>query len=164
MTLESTAASEAVLAEAAKIRYEIIGTDVLVFSLDENDLPKKGSYEFRLNVTLEDGTELAPKTFKVTVEDKVPTVKLKSANLKLNRNLGVFAFAETAVTLPKGYEEYAVVDMVAAEESNDFRVSFEASTGILRADLLDASAASATLQLHPVLKHIQARHQPQRQG
>ena len=154
MTLESTAASEAVLAEAAKIRYEIIGTDVLVFSLDENDLPKKGSYEFRLNVTLEDGTELAPKTFKVTVEDKVPTVKLKSANLKLNRNLGVFAFAETAVTLPKGYEEYAVVDMVAAEESNDFRVSFEASTGILRADLLDASAASATLQLHPVLKHI----------
>ena len=160
MTLEPTAKSESLLAEAGKIRFGCNGNSLSI-RLEENDLPKAGSYEFRLNVTLEDGTELAPRTFKVTVESKVPTVKLKSAALKLNKNLGTAAYAETAVILPKGYENFTVADMIPEETSDAFRVSYNAETGMLRAELLDASAKSETVKLYPVVEDLTTGQQVQ---
>lgn len=68
--LEPTSKSAKVLAEAEKLQfeYELYGDLAWIWVAgDENDLPKKGTYEFRVTLILENGQKLSTKTFKVSV-------------------------------------------------------------------------------------------------
>jgi hypothetical protein len=128
-------------------------------SLDPENMPKKGSYEFQICASLTDGTELAPKKFKVAVEDKVPAVKLKTATLKLNKTLnlgGSCAYAETAVSISSNpilyYTEYGpnykyVLADMEAEAHPDIDVTYDAEKGMLRATLTDGTTPNGTYEI-----------------
>ena len=150
--------NQEVLDEGSKLLFEFYDSEIYM-KLDPENLPKPGTYEYRIYGYVWDGInggykELAPKSFKVTVEDKLPTVKLKNANLRLNKQLSTGAWAETAVQLPKGYESYAVVDMISDGANGDFGTSFDPETGLLRVELLKDSARNASIALHPVLEYL----------
>ena len=71
--VEPTAKGEKVLTQANKLRFmglpgEAPGQLRLRILTDEEDLPKKGTYEFRVTLILQSGQKLSPKTFKVTVK------------------------------------------------------------------------------------------------
>ena len=77
--IEAADKTEKLLAESAKILVEPSEDgSTFTFRLNKENLPTNGKYSFRAIVTLEDGTELAAKTFKVNVSSTAPTVKLKN--------------------------------------------------------------------------------------
>lgn len=153
VTWEAVSRKDAELQEVNKLLVEVSG-NAIIFRLDPQNLPRKGSYTIQVTVSLQDGTQLAPKTFKVVVEDKVPTVKLKTAALKLNRILGTNACATTAVTLPKGVNDYRVVDFVYAND--DVELTCDAAGSELRVTLVNPNAdvAKQTVNLYPVVEHL----------
>lgn len=72
INVEPTSKSAKVLAEAGKLRFygqrgDAPGQTDLQIWVEEDNLPKKGTYEFRVTVYLESGQKISPKTFKVTV-------------------------------------------------------------------------------------------------
>lgn len=123
---------------------------------DPAKAPKNGNYKFNYIVTLDNeaGTKLAKKTITVNVSSTVPTAKLKTSTLKLNKNLGIYASAETTVSLTKG-DGYRLTGMALPEGWNneDIEVVFDAETGALSAYLLNEQAAAKkhTVSLYPVL-------------
>jgi len=162
---------------AARIEADKIGVFVdfdgnyaySYLGLNPENLPKKGTYEFKCIAALADGTELSSKTFKVVVEDKVPTVKLKSSTVKLNKNLNQVdynAYAETEVSISKntiaGYTmdgeavyQYWLVDM-QAEPHPDVDVTYDPETGMLRATLMNSQAKNGSykIKVYPCVASI----------
>jgi len=122
---------------------------------DSAKAPKNGNYKFDYVITLDNeaGTKLAKKSITVNVASTVPTVKLKTSTLKLNKNLSIYASAETAVTMSNG-TGYELVGMVAPE-SDIFEVEYETETGMLHAYLLDETAAvkNHAVNLYPVVRN-----------
>lgn len=153
--IEPVSKKASVLAEAEKINVRFDGP-VIVADLDPDNLPKKGTYEFKLTALVAGDVKLT-KNFKVTVEEKLPTVKLKSATLKLNNQLGQTAYAETAVSATGLSYAYRLADLVPEKEYEQFRVCYDAETGILRTELLDgaAKAGKYKVKLYPKLESIQ---------
>ena len=162
--LEATSNKESVLQEMDKFLVEVYA-DGIVLAVDPNNLPKKGTYEIKVTAFVyndmdpDNLTQLAPKTFKVVVEDKVPTFKLKTSTLKLNKNLnqpGYTAYAETSWTMSGGNPEYKVIDMVRAEEYADFFVSYDPETANICVKLMNSEKKNGTypISVYPVLENI----------
>ena len=137
--------------EAAKIQltYE---NGIIKAAIDPDNVPRKGSYKFTYQVKMEGRTELLPKgTITVSVEDKVPSVKLKTGTLKLNRSLGTAASAETAFTMTNG-TGYTLVDLVPKNWNNDdIELVFDGDT--FAAYLVNEVSGNAkyTVELKPVV-------------
>ena len=142
-------------AEDIVLTYED-GIIKAAFAEDMETAPKNGNYKFDYVITLDNeaGTKLAKKSITVNVASTVPTAKLKATTLKLNKNLGIYASAETTVSLTKG-DGYILTGMALPEDWNndDIEVVFDAETGALSAYLLNEQAAAKkhTVSLYPVL-------------
>lgn len=95
---------------------------IRVAFLDQEDLPKNGTYPFACRASLADGTELPAATLKITVADTAPKAKLSTGSVRLNRYLAGAEEAQVAVTLSSsayrivgfreldGYEELSYGD------------------------------------------------------
>ena len=161
--LEPTSKKEAVLQEMSKLLVEVY-SDGIVLAVDPDNLPKKGTYEIKVtafvynNTDPENLTKLSPKTFKVVVEDKVPTIKLKASTLKLNKVLGTEAYGQTAVTMTGAPEGYQLVDLLPAEENQNFQVHYDQQSGKLDVKLLNDQLknGSYTIKLQPVVQNMWA--------
>jgi len=78
ISFESTGKTQAIRNEAGKIslRYQ---DGVITAAIDEDNLPKNGTYEFRYTVLLADGvTYLPAKTIKVTIASAAPAVSISA--------------------------------------------------------------------------------------
>lgn len=88
---------------------------------------------------------------KVSVQTKLPTVKLKASTLKLNTLLGTEAAADTVMTLTKGATDFAITGFTCDSEYQGFTLTLEGNT--LMARLTDVNAADKGLKLYPILTH-----------
>lgn len=145
--------------QANKIQFALTtneaGQDILTASiLDGADAPKNGTYTYRYVVHLSNGRSLAAKTFKVTVSSTVPTVKLASSTLKLNRTLGEYADAETKVSLTNG-KGYVLTDLLLPDDwtGEKFSLTYDPDTSVLKATLANGEVANSktTVALVPVV-------------
>ena len=105
-----------------------------------------------ITVTKDTWADAVTLKHKVTVQTKLPTVKLKTATLKLNTVLGTEALAETAMTLTKGATDFAITGFACETEYEGFTLTLEGNT--LTAQLTDTEAADKTLKLQPILTHL----------
>lgn len=155
--IEAADKTEKLLAESAKILVEPSEDgSTFTFRLNKENLPTNGKYSFRAIVTLEDGTELAAKTFKVNVSSTAPTVKLKTSTLKLNKKLGTqYAAAWSEFTLSKG-DGYEIAGFQLPEGWSNSDISVEYRDGMVYAKLLrtEDTAKKHTVNLTPILRHI----------
>lgn len=120
-----------------------------------NDIPKAGTYSYRYTVTLDNDLVLSPQTIKVTVNAALPTVKLSTSTVKLNKLLKKQAVGEAAVTITGG-GTYVVEDLVPPDNwsNNDISISYSEHTGKLTVNLKNVNAASKThkITLTPVVR------------
>ena len=152
----STSAAEA---EKLQVIYDA-GQQCLRASIaDPANPPKTGTYSFRYVVTLDDdvGTTLPFRTFRVQVKASLPSIRLSTSTLRLNRLLGDAAWAETAVTLT-GNPELVLHDLLLPEDldSQGIHLSYSSETGQLTAQL-DSSQVPIqrrTLSLTPVVRRL----------
>lgn len=151
IAVEPADRAEKLLRESAKISFTPVG-NTLIAKLDKENLPENGNYSFRVIVTLSDGTKLTPKTFKVNVGSTVPTVKLKTTTLKLNKFLGTehaAAWTEFVIGKGDGYE------IAGFESRSNGEIAVEYRDGMAYARLLRLDAADKhTVSLTPILRHI----------
>ena len=157
-TIEPADKKASVRTQAAKVLFDIDG-DMITARLDQENLPKSGTYTFRVNATLDDGvTVLAVKTFKVTVGSTVPTVKLQTPTLKLNKKPGKdHAIACSGFSMSKGAGyEFVRFDLPANWSSNDISVRYDEADGMVYATLRHDNALTGkhTIALTPVLRHV----------
>ena len=89
---------------------------------------------------------------KVTVQTKLPTVKLSSSTLKLNTVLGDEAVADTKLSLTKGATDFAITGFTCSTEYEGFTLTLAGNT--LTAQLTGPEAADKTLKLQPILTHL----------
>ena len=153
--IEAADKNAKLLTESAKIKVEVIGSTVTA-RLHKENLPANGNYSFRAIVTLEDGTKLAAKTFKVNVSSTVPAVTLKTSTLKLNKVLGSeYAAAWSPFVLTKG-DGYEIAGFKLPENWTNSDISVTYSDGMVHAKLLrdEATAKKHTVSLTPILRHI----------
>ena len=150
--IQPVSKKESVLEEMAKIQLDYSKEFVSV-RIDPENVPKKGTYEYKVTATVGEEVTIT-KNFKVTVEDKVPAVKLKASTLKLNKELGEVAYAETPVTVTGGNYAYRLVDLVSEKEYDQFTLHYDDENGILRASLTDVTAKNGKTKvtLYPVLE------------
>ena len=126
---------------------------------DPANPPRTGTYSFRYVVTLDDakGTTLPVRTFRVQVKASLPSFRLSTSTLRLNRLLGDAAWAETAVTLT-GNPELVLDDLLLPEDldSQDIQLSYSSETGLLTAQLESNEAVNQrrTLSLIPVVRRL----------
>jgi len=157
-TIEPADKKASARTQAAKVLFDIDG-DMITARLDQENLPKSGTYTFRVNATLDDGvTALAAKTFKITVGSTVPTVKLKTPTLKLNKKLGKdHAIACSGFSMSKGAGyEFVRFDLPANWSSNDISIRYDETDGMVYATLRHDNALTGkhTIALTPVLRHV----------
>ena len=149
--IEPADKAEKLLKESAKITIEPNG-NTLTAKLDKEDLPENGNYSFRAIVTLADGTKLVSKAFKVNVNSTVPSVKLKTSTLKLNKFLGTehaAAWSEFVISKGDGYE------LAGFKSWSNGEIAVEYRNGMAYARLLQLDAAKKhTVSLTPILRHI----------
>lgn len=126
---------------------------------DPANPPRTGTYSFRYVVTLDDakGTTLPVRTFRVQVKASLPSFRLSTSTLRLNRQLGDAAWAETAVTLT-GNPELVLDDLLLPEDlgSRGIQLSYSSETGLLTAQLESNEAVNQrrTLSLIPVVRRL----------
>ena len=126
---------------------------------DPANPPRTGTYSFRYVVTLDDakGTTLPVRTLRVQVKASLPSFRLSTSTLRLNRLLGDAAWAETAVTLT-GNPELVLDDLLLPEDldSQGIQLSYSSETGLLTAQLENNAAANQrrTLSLIPVVRRL----------
>lgn len=146
--------TEKLLTESSKITISVSGNTITA-RLNKENLPANGNYSYRVLVTLSDGTPLAAKSFKVNVNSAVPTVKLKTSTLKLNRVLGKeYAVAGSEFVLANG-TGYEIAGFALPDTWSNQDIAVEYRNGMVYARLLrsDAAATKHTLALTPVLRH-----------
>ena len=129
--------------EELRVRYE--GTRILAQSKDGQTMPAKGKYTIAYYAQIETGSDDAyeiPGKLTVQVEEKIPTVKLSSSTVKLNKSLAGKEIATVKVSVSDP-AHYSLVWIGNLPEG----VTYESSTGELRVALTENTMNGGTFQL-----------------
>lgn len=130
--------------EELRVRYE--GTRILAQSKDGQTMPAKGKYTIAYYAQIETGSDDAyeiPGKLTVQVEEKIPTVKLSSSTVKLNRSLAGKETATVKVSVSDP-EHYHLQYFASLPEG----VTYEQTTGELRIILTENTMNGGTFQLN----------------
>lgn len=130
--------------EELRVRYE--GTRILAQSKDGQTMPAKGKYTIAYYAQIETGSDDAyeiPGKLTVQVEEKIPTVKLSSSTVKLNRSLAGKEIATVKVSVSNP-EHYHLQYFASLPEG----VTYEQTTGELRIILTENTMNGGTFQLN----------------
>lgn len=129
--------------EELLVRYE--GTRILAQSKDGQTMPAKGKYTIAYYAQIETGSNDAyeiPGKLTVQVEEKIPTVKLSSSTVKLNKSLSgkEIATVKVSVSDPAHYSLVWIGNLPKG-------VTYESSTGELRIALTENAMNGGTFRL-----------------
>ena len=130
--------------EELLVRYE--GTRILAQSKDGQTMPAKGKYTIAYYAQIETGSDDAyeiPGKLTVQVEEKIPTVKLSSSTVKLNKSLAGKEIATVKVSVSNP-EHYHLQNFASLPEG----VTYEDTTGELRIILTKNTMNGGTFQLN----------------
>lgn len=130
--------------EELRVRYE--GTRILAQSKDGQTMPAKGKYTIAYYAQIETGSDDAyeiPGKLTVQVEEKIPTVKLSSSTVKLNKSLAGKEIATVKVSVSNP-EHYHLQYFASLPEG----VTYERTTGELRIILTENTMNGGTFQLN----------------
>ena len=130
--------------EELRVRYE--GTRILAQSKDGQTMPAKGKYTIAYYAQIETGSDDAyeiPGKLTVQVEEKIPTVKLSSSTVKLNKSLAGKEIATVKVSVSNP-EHYHLQYFASLPEG----VTYEQTTGELRIILTESTMNGGTFQLN----------------
>lgn len=130
--------------EELRVRCE--GTRILAQSKDGQTMPAKGKYTIAYYAQIETGSDDAyeiPGKLTVQVEEKIPTVKLSSSTVKLNRSLAGKEIATVKVSVSNP-EHYHLQYFASLPEG----VTYEQTTGELRIILTENTMNGGTFQLN----------------
>lgn len=130
--------------EELRVRCE--GTRILAQSKDGQTMPAKGKYTIAYYAQIETGSDDAyeiPGKLTVQVEEKIPTVKLSSSTVKLNRSLAGKEIATVKVSVSDP-EHYHLQYFASLPEG----VTYESPTGELRVALTESTMNGGTFQLN----------------
>ena len=130
--------------EELRVRYE--GTRILAQSKDGQTMPAKGKYTIAYYAQIETGSDDAyeiPGKLTVQVEEKIPTVKLSSSTVKLNKSLAGKETATVKVSVSDP-EHYHLQYFASLPEG----ASYDSSTGELTVTLTENTMNGGTFQLN----------------
>ena len=130
--------------EKLRVRYE--GTRILAQSKDGQTMPAKGKYTIAYYAQIETGSNDAyeiPGKLTVQVEEKIPTVKLSSSTVKLNKSLAGKESATIKVSVSDP-EHYYLQYFASLPEG----ASYDSSTGELTVTLTENTMNGGTFQLN----------------
>lgn len=130
--------------EELRVRYE--GTRILAQSKDGQTMPAKGKYTIAYYAQIETGGDDAheiPGKLTVQVEEKIPTVKLSSSTVKLNKSLAGKESATIKVSVSDP-EHYYLQYFASLPEG----ASYDSSTGELTVTLTENTMNGGTFQLN----------------
>lgn len=130
--------------EELRVRCE--GTRILAQSKDGQTMPAKGKYTIAYYAQIETGSDDAyeiPGKLTVQVEEKIPTVKLSSSTVKLNKSLAGKEIATVKVSVSNP-EHYHLQYFASLPEG----VTYEQTTGELRIILTENTMNGGTFQLN----------------
>lgn len=130
--------------EELRVRYE--GTRILAQSKDGQTMPAKGKYTIAYYAQIETGSNDAyeiPGKLTVQVEEKIPTVKLSSSTVKLNKSLAGKEIATVKVSVSDP-EHYHLQYFASLPEG----ASYDSSTGELTVTLTESTMNGGTFQLN----------------
>ena len=130
--------------EELRVRYE--GTRILAQSKDGQTMPAKGKYTIAYYAQIETGSDDAyeiPGKLTVQVEEKIPTVKLSSSTVKLNRSLAGKEIATVKVSVSNP-EHYHLQYFASLPEG----ASYDSSTGELTVTLTESTMNGGSFQLN----------------
>ena len=127
-----------------RIEYNEYTDTIIVKSKDGETMPPKGKYTvtYRAQVVTWDMFELTGK-LTINVEEKIPTVKLSSSTVKLNKRLAGKETATVKVSVSNP-EHYHLQYFDSLPEG----VTYEQSTGELRVTLTENTMNGGTFQLN----------------
>lgn len=130
--------------EELRVRYE--GTRILAQSKDGQTMPAKGKYTIAYYAQIETGSNDAyeiPGKLTVQVEEKIPTVKLSSSTVKLNKSLAGKETATIKVSVSDP-EHYHLQYFASRPEG----VNYDSRTGELTVTLTESTMNGGTFQLN----------------
>ncbi len=130
--------------EELRVRYE--GTRILAQSKDGQTMPAKGKYTIAYYAQIETGSNDAyeiPGKLTVQVEEKIPTVRLSSSTVKLNKRLAGKETATVKVSVSDP-EHYHLQYFASLPEG----ASYDSSTGELTVTLTESTMNGGTFQLN----------------
>ena len=130
--------------EELRVRYE--GTRILAQSKDGQTMPAKGKYTIAYYAQVETGGNDAyeiPGKLTVQVEEKIPTVKLSSSTVKLNKSLAGKETATIKVSVSDP-EHYHLQYFASRPEG----VNYDSKTGELTVTLTENTMNGGTFQLN----------------
>ena len=130
--------------EELRVRYE--GTRILAQSKNGQTMPAKGKYTIAYYAQIETGGDDAyeiPGKLTVQVEEKIPTVKLSSSTVKLNKSLAGKETATVKVSVSNP-EHYHLQYFASLPEG----ASYDSSTGELTVTLTESTMNGGTFQLN----------------
>lgn len=129
--------------DGLRIEYNEYTDTIIVKSKDGETMPPKGKYivTYRAQVVTWDVFELTGK-LTINVEEKIPTVKLSSSTVKLNKSLAGKEIATVKVSVSDP-AHYSLVWIGNLPEG----VTYESSTGELRVALTENTMNGGTFQL-----------------
>lgn len=130
--------------EELRVRYE--GTRILAQSKDGQTMPAKGKYTIAYYAQVETGGNDAyeiPGKLTVQVEEKIPTVKLSSSTVKLNKSLAGKETATIKVSVSDP-EHYHLQYFASMPEG----VNYDSRTGELTVTLTENTMNGGTFQLN----------------
>lgn len=130
--------------DGLRIEYNEYTDTIIVKSKDGETMPPKGKYivTYRAQVVTWDMFELTGK-LTINVEEKIPTVKLSSSTVKLNKSLAGKEIATVKVSVSNP-EHYHLQYFDSLPEG----VTYEQSTGELRVTLTESTMNGGTFQLN----------------
>ena len=140
--------------EELRVRYE--GNRILAQSKDGQTMPAKGKYTIAYYAQIETGSDDAyeiPGKLTVQVEEKIPTVKLSSSTVKLNRSLAGKEIATVKVSVSNP-EHYHLQYFASLPEG----VTYEQTTGELRIILTENTMNGGTFQLNGMKLWMDGRY------
>ena len=130
--------------DGLRIEYNEYTDTIIVKSKDGETMPPKGKYivTYRAQVVTWDMFELTGK-LTINVEEKIPTVKLSSSTVKLNKSLAGKESATVKVSVSDP-EHYHLQYFASLPEG----VTYEQTTGELRIILTESTMNGGTFQLN----------------
>lgn len=130
--------------EELRVRYE--GTRILAQSKDGQTMPAKGKYTIAYYAQVDvgsNGVYEIPGKLTVQVEEKIPTVKLSSSTVKLNKSLAGKETATIKVNVSDP-EHYHLQYFASLPEG----VNYDSRTGELTVTLTESTMNGGTFQLN----------------
>lgn len=130
--------------DGLRIEYDEYTDTIIVKSKDGETMPPKGKYivTYRAQVVTWDLFELTGK-LTINVEEKIPTVKLSSSTVKLNKRLAGKETATVKVSVSDP-EHYRLQYFASLPEG----VTYDSSTGELTVTLTESTMNGGTFQLN----------------